>query len=581
MSWLVPTTATTLLIATVIAWFHAVYVWRNRTGQPASGFIWTMVITGVWTLTSAIVALSGPSPKAYFWMKIGAALIAYLAVGILVTCAQYTGHTRLTRRRTVALLLIVPVMTTVVSLTSDQHQLYLYDLVFHTSGAEITTFNVELGPWFIIHAAYSYSLVIIGILMLLQYIAAVRFSAYRSQAALLLIGLILPIIAATINTFLLPEHTFLPQMVAIISAPVIFWALFRYRLFSLQPIAREQAFEDMDDAIIVIDAEKRLVDVNPSAERFLAQNVQELIGKPIQSVFRNGLSQFDLGHDVGQTHTQIEIGTGSQRRTYDVRITSLNRDRAFIGQLIVIRDSTEQQRAEAEAHRREIERERVRTLSEFVSNASHEFRTPLSIIKTSAYLINRDGALDGQSKRLEQIDDQVDRISALVDDLLAVVRLEQRSTLELSLTDVNAVLHGVVTRINREVTAKDLCFNFELTDPIAPVLGDAGYLADALYEIADNAVRYTPEGGCVTISTTQDGDCVTITIADTGIGIDAEHLPRIFDVFYRADAAHTISGFGVGLAIAKRIVHLHGGTIYATSTVGQGTIVHVSLPTPQ
>jgi len=556
------------------------YVWHHRTGQPASGFIWTMVLTGAWTLASAIVSLSGPGPQAEFWMQVTSSLLAYLAVGILVTCAQYTGATSLSNGRVIALLLIVPTITTVISLTSDQHTLYSYDLVFHTHGAQITSFTLQAGPWFFVHSAYNYALATIGLLLLLQYIASTRFAAYRSQAALLLVGLLLPILASIVNTLILPERTFLPQIVSIVSAPVIFWALFRYRLFSLQPIAREQAFEDMDDAVIVLDNEERLVDVNPAAERLIGRSGTSVIGQPISDVFENGLACFDLWRDAGQMQKQIDLGSGDQRRSFDVRLTPLKRGRAVIGRLIVVRDSTEQQRAEAEARRREIERERVRTLSEFVSNASHEFRTPLSIIKTSAYLMHHDDPDSQHNKRILQIDDQVDRIAALVDDLLAVVRLEQRSTLELSLTDVNAVLQGVVARINNEMEAKDLCFNFDLTEPIMPVLSDASYLGDALYEIADNAVRYTTEGGCVTISTTQDGDCVYINITDTGIGIDAEHLPRIFDVFYRVDASHTISGFGVGLAIAKRIVDLHGGSIYATSAPGHGTTIHVALPTP-
>ncbi|MBE0691099.1 MAG: PAS domain-containing protein, partial [Anaerolineae bacterium] len=377
-----------------------------------------------------------------------------------------------------------------------------------------------------------------------------------------------------------PERTFLPQMVAMISAPVIFWALFRYRLFSLQPIAREQAFEDMDDAVIVLDAENRLVDINPAAERFIGRSGTSIVGQPINTVFADGLPCYEQWRDASQMRTQIELDSGGQRHSFDLRITPLNRDHTVIGRLIVIRDSTEQQRAEGEAHRREIERERVRTLSEFVTNASHEFRTPLSIIKTSAYLMIHDGALRGHERRLTQIDDQVERIAALVDDLLAVVRLEQRATLELGLTDINAVLRGVGARIDDELVAKGLRFKLDLADPISPVLSDACYLEDALYEIADNAVRYTPKGGSVTMRTSQNGDCVQISIADTGIGIEAEHLPRIFDVFYRVDASHSIAGFGVGLAIAKRIVDLHGGIICATSTPGAGTTVRVSLPTP-
>ncbi len=576
MPWTGPATTLTLIAATIISWFHAWYVWRNRTAQPASAFIGLMILTGFWTLSSALVVLSGPRPEAHVWYRLMGAFVPYTAVGVFITCAQYVDYAPVSRRPIIGLLLAVPTISAILDLTGDSHTLYTYNVEFHLHDQYIISFSSTTGPWFVVHAVYSYVLVTIGMLMLIQRMGSTRFTPYRWQAALMLLGFSFPFVASLVNTFLLAEATFLPQFVVIVSTPLAFWALFRYRLFSLHPIARDQAFEDMDDAVLVIDTNNRLIDINPAAERFIGQPAVSVVGLPIADAFANSLPNLDQRLDRDQT--QIEIGSGDQQRSFDLRITPLNRNHTPIGKLIVIRDSTEQKRAEREARRHEIDQERVRTLSEFVTNASHEFRNPLSIIKTSTYLLSRKGALGASEAYVTQINNQANRIAALVDDLLAVVRLERQAALELAPADVNAIVCSIAGRVNEAAAAKDLQIKLDLADNLLPVSSAPESLGGALFEIIDNAIRFTPQGGCINLSTAQEEENIVIRVADTGIGIAPEHLPHIFDVFYRVDEAHTIAGFGVGLAIAKRITHLHGGNVQVTSALGVGTTVHISLP---
>ncbi|MCA9910361.1 MAG: PAS domain-containing protein, partial [Anaerolineae bacterium] len=346
MPWTGPATTLTLILATVISWFHAWYVWRNRAAQPASGFIGLMITTGFWSLASALVALSGQRPEAHFWYRVMGALVPYFSVGIFVTCAQYVDYAPINRRRVIGLLLVIPTLSALLSLTGDFHTLYTFDVKFQYHDQYIVSFTSTTGPWFIIHAAYSYILVMVGMFMLIQRIGSTRFTAYRWQAVLMLLGISFPFIASLYNTFFVAEITFLPQFVVIVSAPLVFWALFRYRLFSLHPIARDQAFEDMDDAVLVIDTNNRLVDINPAAERFIGQVGAGVVGLPVTAAFAGSFPHLDQWLDDEQAQTQFEIGSGDEQRSFDLRITPLNRSRTSIGKLIVIRDSTEQQRAE-------------------------------------------------------------------------------------------------------------------------------------------------------------------------------------------------------------------------------------------
>ncbi|MFZ1404924.1 MAG: HAMP domain-containing sensor histidine kinase, partial [Anaerolineae bacterium] len=243
-----------------------------------------------------------------------------------------------------------------------------------------------------------------------------------------------------------------------------------------------------------------------------------------------------------------------------------------------IQDITERKQAEQRAFELALERERIALLSAFVQNASHEFRTPLTIMQTNLYLLERlTDPLKRQQKRA-QIEQQIVGITRLVDMLAEVVRLDSHAPFTFQPTDLNVLLSDVVVTLAQRVAASRLTLQLMAAPdlPLAPV--DADRLRVALRELLDNALRFTPAGGRVALRSARVAGGVTIEVQDSGPGIPSEMQPYIFDRFYRQDISHSTPGFGLGLPIARLIVERHGGRLEMESQPGEGSLFRIVLP---
>jgi len=223
-----------------------------------------------------------------------------------------------------------------------------------------------------------------------------------------------------------------------------------------------------------------------------------------------------------------------------------------------------------------------RETTRFTADASHELRTPISLIRTSSELaLRRERSADEYREALAGILRESERTTGLVENLLTLARADAAADgLQRSAVDMCALLAEIRPSLSDLCSSKNLAF--ELADAGQPVeaAGDAATLRRLVLILVDNAVKYTNAPGRVTVSLTAATDRVLITVQDTGIGIGPEDLPRVFDRFYRADKARTrdSGGAGLGLSIARWIVERHDGSIEIVSEPDHGCLVRVALP---
>jgi PAS domain S-box-containing protein len=243
-------------------------------------------------------------------------------------------------------------------------------------------------------------------------------------------------------------------------------------------------------------------------------------------------------------------------------------------------DVTERKRAEQQRLELAVEKERVELLKEFIGNMSHDLKTPLTLIKTSLYLFERMSDPERQKQRMDAVHQQVLLLERLIEDILTMSQLDHTPELTLAGVDLNRVLHDVENKLRPAAETKQLQTLLELDQTAPPILANESELYRVMFNLIENAIKYTPNTGLITIRTRCDGKTVITEVVDTGIGIGADELPHIFDRFFRADRARTIDipGTGLGLAIVKRIVEMHNGTIDVDSTLGQGSVFRVRLP---
>ena len=229
-----------------------------------------------------------------------------------------------------------------------------------------------------------------------------------------------------------------------------------------------------------------------------------------------------------------------------------------------------------------LERERVTMLEQFIGDASHDLRTPIANLQTSLYLLQASAA--NPEKRqyyIDKISALVEHVQRLVEDLLSMSQLDQNAAaFNFRSQDVNPFLRDLVTANEGIAERKNQRLGFvPALNPLLMAI-DAVHLSRAITNLLTNAIAYTPEGGSITVQVASEDAEILITITDTGIGIAAEHLPHIFERFYRVDKARRTEqgGTGLGLAITRKIVDAHGGTIEVSSTPGEGTTFTLRFP---
>lgn len=227
-----------------------------------------------------------------------------------------------------------------------------------------------------------------------------------------------------------------------------------------------------------------------------------------------------------------------------------------------------------------LEREKAKLMSTFIGSASHDLRTPLTIINTSLYLLNMINDPDKQKERLSLIKEQVDHLHTLIENLVDMARYDSGIDLTVTSLDLHQLMDNIQqTYIPDLIADRDLDVQFVFPDQPLMMMADREQLRQALLNIIENAIFYTPDGGMVTVRAASDMNKITIDVQDTGMGIAEEDLPHIFERFYQVDKARTERGrAGLGLAIAQKIIEAHKGEISASSIVGEGSLFRITLP---
>jgi signal transduction histidine kinase len=222
---------------------------------------------------------------------------------------------------------------------------------------------------------------------------------------------------------------------------------------------------------------------------------------------------------------------------------------------------------------------------QYVSNVSHELRTPLAAIRGMAETLMQHGESDPalRERYLPRIITQTERLARLASQLLDLAQVESGDLLS-SVTAVSmaVVLDDVVQLCAEGAAAKGVKLVVDVPQELPDISGERDRLVQVFLNLVDNALRYTPAGGCVTLTSRCEENQLTATVADTGLGIPAQHLPYIFERFYRVDKARSrqAGGTGLGLSIVRQIVEAHGGRITVESAADQGTRFTVTLPLP-
>jgi two-component system phosphate regulon sensor histidine kinase PhoR len=407
------------------------------------------------------------------------------------------------------------------------------------------------------------------------------------------------------------------------------WALWLSRRLKVaeqvQPPASEEfpplfraATAALDAGLVVLDEERAVHYLNPQAEALLGARGADALGESLITLVRDHQADALLGEALrdGEAREMVFRPLLSGR-TLRLRVQPFEAD-GMRGSVLIIRDVTQLSMLE-------------RARRDMVANVSHELRTPLASVRLLVETLQSEPPPAIAQRMLSQMAQEVDAVTQLVDELHELSQIESgRVALQLAPTALAPVVARVLERIRPQAERKMLHVSAQVADCLPPALMDSSRIGQVLLNLLHNAVKFTPQGGDVTIRAfvitigaeaqrvgyverrtpgasppaddrrraaapplarqgrpTVDvpqplapGDWMLVTVADSGIGIPAEDLPRIFERFYKVDRARTrnASGTGLGLAIAKHLIEGHGGSIWATSIEGAGSTFFFALP---
>ena len=330
---------------------------------------------------------------------------------------------------------------------------------------------------------------------------------------------------------------------------------------------------NMVEGVMVIDRDEKIVLFNEPIYDMLDLRSQETIGRPYWEVIRNDEVNTLLKEAMTQKKSlkkEVTIISPSESQ-FLMQISAILSEAGNLSGLVaVFHDITEIKKL-------------ARLRSEFVANVSHELKTPLTSIKGFVETL-RDGAIkdkDKADKFLGIIQKHTEQLEQLVNDLLSLSAIESKEVpLDLEMTKIEPLIQSTVSLYKTQIEQRNLQISLNIPEDLPAISLDQVKMSQVFSNLINNAVKFTSPGGEIVIKASQNGEFVRIDFKDAGIGIEPEHLGRIFERFYRVDKGRSrqLGGTGLGLAIVKHIVQSHNGKMEVESEFGKGSTFSVFLP---
>ncbi|MBN2389692.1 MAG: PAS domain-containing protein [Anaerolineae bacterium] len=337
-----------LLAAAFVTGYLGAYAWQRRASPGVAAFIAMMTAMTFWSLSQVMYVLSVDLADQVFWSKMVYPAKVFIALAWLVFALQYTDRSQIVTRRNLILASIIPLLTLLLVFTNEWHGLF-WSKVWTEAGSMRTTHGV----WFWIHSAYAYLFMLLG---MAQYVILFIKSSrvHRWQAAVLVLAGLVPWIGSALFVFNVTPSLDLTTLGFTVSALAFAWGLFRLKLLDLVPVARETIVEYMSSGMVILDAQNRIVDINPAAERMAHTPRSQLIGQDALQWLQGWAGLIEGDQQDGQA--EIVLGEGEDHYYYDSHISPLlDRSGHLAGKLLYIMDITERKRIEKgleQAHKR-------------------------------------------------------------------------------------------------------------------------------------------------------------------------------------------------------------------------------------
>ncbi len=572
-------------IAAGIALSVAIYAWLRRAAPGGAPLALLMLAVAMWALAAAGEFAAVSVPAKIWWSKITYLGIVGVAPAWLLFVLDYGQRTEWLTPRRIALLWIVPAITLLLVFTNEWHHL-IWPRVTPSSDAPGAMLIYDHGIGFWVEWAYSYLLMLVGTILLVQTTLRPP-RLYRRQAKVMLAGAAMPWVGNLLyiaGLVPLPGLDLTPIAFALtgLAAGVGF---LRFQILELVPIARDTLVESMSDGVLVVDAQNRVVDINPMACRAIGCDPARVIGQQAGVALAAWPDLVARYRDVPEAQAEIAVDSLAGSRWLDLRISPLyDRRKRLTGRLIVLHDVTERRQAEQALQEYAHELEASNTeLDAYAHTVAHDLKGPLStIIGYSSLLVAGVGKKSPEEIKtaLRTVLQSGYKMRSIIDNLLLLASVRQIGDLPTGPVDMAAIVSEVRIRLNAEIAARQAEIVLPRRWPVAT--GYAPWVEEVWVNYVSNALKYGSEPLRIELGFDQGGDkrsgpSIRFWVRDSGPGLTPEEQARLFSPFTRLEQIDT-KGHGLGLSIVGRIVGRLGGQVGVESKVGEGSTFWFTLP---
>lgn len=469
-------------------------------------------------------------------------------------------------------ILVVPVVTMLLLWTNNAHHLVYATMKLVESG-NFLLIEKEVGIWYYVNVAYSYLAMLIGTIILLRSVFRSK-DIYRMQLILFLVASILPWIANLL--YLIGMNSFMRVDVTPIgfacSTVLIGFAVLKYGLFEIVPAAHQLVIESMNNGLIVLDTQNRIVDINPAMQNIIGKT--NALGHYLKDLFKELNVEFEM---PGTTAHKTEIQIGDQ--IFELAISAVyNKHRNIAGRILNFYNITERKKAEKEL------RDLNSAKDKLFSIIAHDLKNPFfGIIGFSEILCEDYDELsdDERKKFAKDINELADNTHTMLENLLEWSR-QQTGRIEFNPKnfDVTSLIHESINAAYHQAKIKNIKIDSRVSGTIK-VHADQNMINTVIRNLLSNAIKFTMPGGHIEVTTAMNDTKVLISIKDNGVGMDENTLRKLFNINDTIKSSGTSGekGTGLGLILCKEFVERNGGSISVQSVLDNGSTFTFSIPT--
>jgi PAS domain S-box-containing protein len=543
------------------------------------------------TLAHALQGISSDFATKVFWYKMCLLGFTITPTAFFCLTLRYGGWGNMLTTRNLVALNAFPALSAGLILTNELHGL-VWNPASIARIVNVTTFIsiADARIWYWAFVAYSYLLMGIGCFFLIRLLILSR-GIYGGQAGAVVFAAILSLLGVFLDFLVISplppfSATALGLAVGSITAALLLPSLRRRDLIF---ISRRAIIDSISDSIMVVDKENCIVEMNPSAEKLIGKSASQATGNHLEQLLPELNSIWTHNENYS---SEVTMNRGGTTRIFDLHVSIIHDwQRRIAGRSIDMHDITDRKLAEDQVHRlneelefRVVERTKQlevanKELEAFAYSVAHDLRAPLRAIDGFAHILLEDyeKLLDTEGKRLcTVIYSESQQMGRLIDDLLTFSHISH-TEMQMTLINMEELVKSIFYKLSTPKSRERIDFRVA---PLPETMSDITLIGEVWLNLISNAIKFSSkrDRAIIEVSYLQEGDNTVYLVRDNGAGFDMRYAGKLFTIFWRMHSDKEFEGTGTGLAIVQRLVHRHGGEVWAESEVDKGATFYFTLP---